>query len=312
MKVRQEGEHTFDTPEHIISLATSGMLVSTDINVWSATKQDRGISTEVTNRKKAHDKAGRFVKNLLVDFPEHALVKNHRQTIDNWIRRKTFYWNKGQNYVFSVDFEEFMQEWNAHKREFNRLVDVFCEKYPTQVISMESKNSGQGEMFNVHDYPTVDEVRQRFGCELYVTEVPEGDPRCKISEDLVHDLKDNFSRQCNDRIDSILQQQVDMLVSVMESLSNTCGGVEQYTINGKTHTRKSPVVESTLIKAKDYCKRFKHYTLTDNDTSRKVQSAIKLLDDTLNGIDIKTIRESDLVRDNVKSEVDNILSKFDF
>ena len=115
MKLKESEDFNLETPEHVASLATSGMLVSTDINVWSATKQDQGISTEVTNRKKAHEKAGRFVKNLLVDFPEHAMIKNHRQTIDNWTRRKTFRWDKGQNYVFAVDFENYMDEWNEHK-----------------------------------------------------------------------------------------------------------------------------------------------------------------------------------------------------
>jgi len=39
-------------PNHIISLATSAVLVSVDVNVWSATKQDRVISDEVTTLKK--------------------------------------------------------------------------------------------------------------------------------------------------------------------------------------------------------------------------------------------------------------------
>jgi hypothetical protein len=42
-------------PNHIISLATSAVLVSVDVNVWSATKQDRGISDEVTHAKKADE-----------------------------------------------------------------------------------------------------------------------------------------------------------------------------------------------------------------------------------------------------------------
>tara|TARA_R100001143_G_C3349373_1_gene128629 strand:+ start:854 stop:1789 length:936 start_codon:yes stop_codon:yes gene_type:complete len=311
MKLK-ENEAFLETPEHITSLATSGMLVSTDVNVWSATKQDRGISSEVTRKKKANEKAGRFVKCLLVDFPEHKKIDNYRQTIDNWIRRETFRWSKGQNYVFAIDFEKFMSEWNDHKIEFDKLVDKFCHKYPSKVSEMAFENSGQGEMFDRSDYPSVEEVKHRFGCELYVSEVPECDPRCQISHDLVNDLRDNFARQCDDRIESMIQQQVDMLVTVMESLSNTCGGIEEYKIKGKLHTRKSPINKNTLNKAKDYCKRFKKYTLVDSDANSKLQSAIKLLDDTLNGVDIETIRESDVVRENVKSSIDDILTKFDF
>ena len=38
-------------PEHLISLASSAVLISVDISVWSATKQDRGISDEVTTAR---------------------------------------------------------------------------------------------------------------------------------------------------------------------------------------------------------------------------------------------------------------------
>ena len=70
-------------PNHIISLATSAVLVSVDVNVWSATKQDRGISDEVTHAKKADSSAGRFVKNLLADDQFHKRVSNYRNNMTN-------------------------------------------------------------------------------------------------------------------------------------------------------------------------------------------------------------------------------------
>ena len=42
-----------DSPNHVISLATSAVLVNAEVSVWSATKQDRVISNEVTTAKKA-------------------------------------------------------------------------------------------------------------------------------------------------------------------------------------------------------------------------------------------------------------------
>ena len=71
-------------PKHLISLASSALLVSVDINVWSATKQDRTISNEVTTAKRADRSAGRYVKNLLADHPKHKAIVNYRQTIYNW------------------------------------------------------------------------------------------------------------------------------------------------------------------------------------------------------------------------------------
>jgi len=67
-----------EKPQHITSLATAGILVAVDVNVWSATKQDREISNEVTHSKKADESAGRFVKNLLANNPEHKSLLNYR------------------------------------------------------------------------------------------------------------------------------------------------------------------------------------------------------------------------------------------
>ena len=312
MSIKENEVFELQTPSHVVSLATSGMLVSTDIRVWSATKQNKEVADEVTRSKKASEKAGKFVQHLLADDDRHGQIKRYRATIDNWHRRKAFQWNKGQSYVFTSDLQEYMQEWREHKAKFERLVENFCLQYPHIVSKMAFDNSGQGEMFDRNHYPSVEEVKSRFRCDIFVSEVPECDPRCEIAQDLVHDLKDNFARQCSDKIDAMVQQQTDMLVEVMQSLVKTCGGTEEYKVKGVTKTRNSPISASTLHKAIDYCRRFKKYTLVDSDANSKLQSAIKLLDDTLNGVDIKTLRESDIVRDNVKSNIENILDKLDF
>ena len=92
-----EARAEIHVPNSVISLATSAVLVSVDVNVWSATKQDRGISNEVTHAKNADSSAGRFVKNLLADDIHHKKVSNYRQTVYNWIKRSTFRWNNSQD-----------------------------------------------------------------------------------------------------------------------------------------------------------------------------------------------------------------------
>ena len=86
-----------EKPNHLISLASSAVLVSLDVNVWSATKQDRGISNEITSAKNADKSAGRYVKNLLADHPKHKALVNYRQTIYNWVKRRTYRWNNSQD-----------------------------------------------------------------------------------------------------------------------------------------------------------------------------------------------------------------------
>jgi hypothetical protein len=46
-------------PNHLISLASSAQLVTVEVNVWTATKQDKQISNEVTSSKNASTEAGK-------------------------------------------------------------------------------------------------------------------------------------------------------------------------------------------------------------------------------------------------------------
>ena len=48
----------------------------------------------------------------------------------------------------------------------------------------------------------------------------------------------------------------------------------------------------------------------NNEVSNKLAIAVAGLESTLNGVDSDLIRENDMVRDRVKNDVDDILSKF--
>ena len=297
-------------PNHIISLATSAVLVSVDVNVWSATKQDRGISDEVTQAKKAESSAGRFVKNLLADDQFHKRVSNYRQTIYNWLKRSTFRWNNAQDILPVINLEKFKKEFNDHEVEFNRLLDSFINNYQAIVSNMAFK---AGDMFNQNDYPSASEVRNKFGIRLYVAEVPAHDWRCQISNDIAEDLKGQYERQAEGIITGILNEQVERITEVMESISHCCGIDEtKDSVSGETKTKRRKIYESTLDKAKDLCNTFKQFKPIENEVSNKLASAVLGLERTLNGVDSDLIRENDMVRDRVKNDVDDILSKFKF
>jgi hypothetical protein len=295
-------------PNHIISLATSAILVSVDVNVWSATKQDRTISDEVTHAKKADSSAGRFVKNLLADDLFHKRVSNYRQTIYNWLKRSTFRWNNNQDLLPVINLEKFKLEFSEHETEFNRLLDSFINNYQSIVSNMAFK---QGDMFNTDDYPTASEVRNKFGIRLYVSEVPSHDWRCQISQDIATDLKSQYENQAQEIVTGILNQQVERLTEVMESISHCCGVTEVKTSDESImKTKKRKIYDSTIEKAKELCETFKQFKPIDNELSRRLGVAVSGLEATLNGVDTETLRESDAVRDKVKDNVDDILSKF--
>lgn len=295
-----------ESPNHVISLATSAVLVNAEVSVWSATKQDRVISNEVTTAKKADHSAGRYVKNLLADDPTHKQLLNYRQTVYNWLRRSTYDWSGSLRLLPVVNLPKFKAEFHQHEKAYFALRDAFLDKYPTIVSNMAFK---QGDMFNRSEYPSVDQIKDKFRIRLYVAEVPTSDYRCAIADDLAEDLKLTYQKQINDEIvPQVMADISNQFMEVMESISHCCGYDEIGTsADGEVKTKKRKIYEGTIEKARALCDTFRGFNLTNDEELAKASESLK---NVLNGVDADDLRESDAVRESVKQGVDDILGKF--
>jgi hypothetical protein len=304
-----EIEMELQKPQHLISLASSAVLVCVDINVWSATKQDRVISNEVTTAKHASKNAGRYVKHLLADHPKHKALANYRQTVYNWLQRRTYPWNKGNHLLPSVDMPVFKKEYDEHQKQFALLKAEFLADYDSIVSNMAFNAAGMGDMFNRTDYPPKEQLEHRFDMNLFVSEVPMSDWRCGIASDIAEDLFATYSKQAEQIVSHVMVEQQSRFIEVMKSISHCCGvedmGVDDNT--GETKVKKRKIYDSTIQKAKEMCESFKQFNLTGNAELEEARASLEV---ALTGVDAELIRDSDAVRANVKEDVDSILSKF--
>jgi hypothetical protein len=293
-------------PNHVISLATSAVLVSAEVSVWSATKQDRIISNEVTTAKKADHSAGRYVKNLLADDPTHKQLLNYRQTVYNWLRRSTYDWSGSLRLLPVINLPKFKTEFHQHEKSYFALRDAFLDRYPTIVSNMAFK---QGDMFDRSEYPSVDQIKDKFRIRLYVAEVPTSDYRCSIAEDLAEDLKLTYQKQINDEIvPQVMADIASQFIEVMESISHCCGVDEiSSSSTGEVKTKKRKIYDTTIEKARGLCETFREFNLT-NDAD--LEKASVSLENVLRGVGADDIRESDAVRESVRKGVDDILTKY--
>ena len=290
-------------PKHLISLASSALLVSVDINVWSATKQDRTISNEVTTAKRADRSAGRYVKNLLADHPKHKAIVNYRQTIYNWVKRRTYRWNNSQDLLPTVDMPKFKEEFHTHEAEFSKLLGEFLGEYDSIVSDMAFK---QGDMFNRDDYPPCEELASKFGLRLFTSEVPKNDFRSQIANDIAEDLYNTYNKQAEEIVNHVMVEQQTRFIEVMKSISHCCS-VDEAEVDGEIKIKKRKIYDSTIERAKEMCETFKSFNLTG---ASELEDARASLEKALNGVDAKAIRGSEAVRSAVKDDIDEILGKF--
>lgn len=291
-------------PNHIISLASSCVLVSVESHVWNATVQDKQISDEVTAAKKASSDSGKFVKHLLAKNPEHKAVLNYRQTIYNWVQRSTYDWAGSQRLLPVINLAKFHKEYADHEAEFSRLVDDFLDKYPAIVSNMAFV---QGDMFDRNEYPDVSELKRKFSVDLIQSEVPTGDFRCAIAQDLLDDMSTHYNRQAKRMVEQILAKQSEQLIDVMKSISYCCEIETTVDGNGEIKVRRRKLYDSTLDRARELCDTFREFNLVSDPKLEDARASLAAL---LDGIEIEKLRNSDTQRVVIKEGIDDILSKF--
>jgi hypothetical protein len=296
-----------EKPEHLTSLASSGVLVSVTVNLWSATKLDQGISDEVSTSKNAVSAAGRYTKNLLANNPKHKALMNYRQTVANWMKRMTYDWNGDQRYLPTPDVPKFMTEYRLHEKAFGALFNDFDASYEDIISDMAFKAAGLGDMFNRNDYPTREKMQKKYGINLFVNDVPMNDYRVLVAKDMADELFDVYASQTQRIVEGIVNDQFKRMKDVMESLSFCCDVDVSVGADGEQKIRKRKIYDTTVDKARDMVRLYKEFNLTDN---AELSESIAMLENTLRDVSTETLRESDLVRSEVKEGVDEILNRF--
>ena len=298
-----ETDKLLKKPDHVISLATSAMLVDARVTVWTGTKQDSEISDEVTFAKKAERDSGKFVKHLLANCPEHKRCMNYRQIVYNWMQRRSYDWAGSLRLLPIVDYPKFMVEYAHHEKTFYELVDTFIQAYP---VIVSNRAFVLGDMFDRNDYPDLSTVRSKFTLNLYRSEVPTGDYRVTIAQDAVDNLAVTYERQARSLVETVLTQQKDQLVDIMKTLAENCA-VETVSENGELKVKRKKLYESTLTRAQELCETFRGFNITKDNELETVRTELARV---VGGLTIDKLRDSDTTRTVVHEELTDILSKF--
>lgn len=295
-----------NAPRHLISLASSALIVSVDIKTWTATKQDKSISNEVTTSKNADADAARVTKVLLSHSPEHKALLNYRQTVYNWLQRETYDWAGSMRLLPTYKLESFKKQFNDHMAAFNALLDKFLAAYPGLISDAAFK---QGGMFNRSEYPEVQDVRRRFSMKLFTHAVPENDFRCSISQVLADDLKEHYEAQTQEIVGTVMADLTKRLTTYATRLRNACEEVQaeanEEAKSGKAKRRK--IYESTFDNVKSMVDMIRNFNLT-NDAD--LTEAANKLEAILATRSLSDLRDSAVARADTRDDLNDILSKF--
>ena len=161
-----------------------------------------------------------------------------------------------------------------------------------------------GALFNPSDYPSLEELKSKFGFRLVFSPLPEsGDFRLDIPNADMQELASNYEASFKDRLQDAMREPWDKLHKALTHLSEKLTDSEVYDGNHKRY-------HDTLITSnQELCQLLTHLNVTKDP---KLEDARRELEVTMLGLDIEDIKEHAEVRSSVKNKVDAILQKFDW
>jgi hypothetical protein len=282
------------------TLHSSAVLVSLKIGIWNTRRKDKQQTEKVKNDAGAQGNVGAYNKNIMPDFKELEAINKFGADSRNWCKRETVPWTFDGVNVLSTEklWNGFDQEMQDRQKHFYDMVELVLIEYAqARQIAQFRLNS----MFDVNEYPTVDEVRRKFYFEYSYHPVPQtGDFRVDVGNQGLQFLQEQFEREANKAVSEAMASLWDRVKKITETLSN------QLRVS---KDEKGKMYQSTLDTALDLCAMMKDLNLTGDP---KMEQMRRELYSTLNGMDLTDLKKNDSARLSVKQEIDDLLSKFDF
>ena len=285
-----------------MSISNSAMLVELNISVWTGQKVDRAATTKVTDDANAAADAGQFKKNLTAGTYLRKELADYAALCRTWHNGRTMPWSdRGPRLLPTSMFVEYKQEVNARQGLFMSKVDAFCEEYPRLLAAAPYH---LGDLFNPNDYPTVEEVRDKFGFQLVFSPVPEsGDFRVRAGDvdlaELRQQYEDAYDARVKDAMQSAWDKVHDMLTRMSEKLTDP-----------ESESAKGKLFHGTfLTNVDDLCALLAHLNITKDP---QLEIARRALQKMVSGVDIDDVRKDPGTRIDLKAQVDAALKAFDW
>ena len=283
-----------------MSISNSAMLVEMNISVWTGQKVDRGATIKVTDEARATNDAGLFRKNLMAGTTLRKEIADYAALCRTWHNGRTLPWSdKGSRLLPTSMFFDYKQEANARRSYFDSKVTQFIEQYPNLVLAAERS---LGDLFNPADYPSIDEVRSKFGFRLVFSPVAEsGDFRIDVGNSELAELRAQYESAYESRVQEAMQTAWDKLHDVLTTMS------EKLT---EPEGEKPKLFHGTFVSnIADMCQLLTHLNITNNP---ELEMARRELERAIANVDVEDIRSDPGLRVDLKARVDEVLGKYEW
>lgn len=277
------------------SISSSAMLVELNISVWTGRKFDKQVSAEIDTQKHTATRAGNYHKKLFADEPVFDAIGKFAGNARTMHYYSTMPWSdSGLRLLTTKMYFDYQQQITARQQEFYKLVDSFLNSYDDMIARAHTK---LGDLFNPEDYPSKEDVADKFRFSVKYCPVPEvGDFRVDVNSEALSFLQTSYSEYYDEQIKNAY---ADVWQRTHEALTN---------MSTKLAGEKKQIFRDSLVtNVEEMVSLLDAFNITDDP---KMRSAKGKIEATLRGITPEALREDDALRHDTKAKVDELLKEF--
>jgi hypothetical protein len=289
---------TTSTQTNVKSLASSAMLVSLNISLWTARKMAKKVANDVDQANGTKTKVMSAYKALLAGDDELIAINKYVGVIRSYHINMTSPWSdSGARLLTTAQFFIYRSEMARMEAEFGRLVADFIPQYGLKISAAAFQ---LGSLFDRDEYPDPTDVARKFGMSLRYEPLPEvGDFRIDIGNEGIKELQESYASLYEANIEKVHADAYDRLYKILTQLS--------FGLRTNEDGSKGKVFDSVLDNTKELCGLLSSFNIK-GDTQLEAMR-IKL-EDSFTGIDAQDIKKSDYIRITLKRDVDSMLDKW--
>jgi hypothetical protein len=286
------------------NIDSCALLVEFNASVWTARKLDKNATDEVVVSKRAGAKdAARVNKHLLAGRNELDVIQKHVNAVRTYVYENTLPWSDtGIRLLPTSKFMDFNDRMGKLEEEFVELVNDFVQVYPSLITA---QAMALGDMFDRSEYPSAGEMSHKFSFRLNFMPVPKaGDFRVDVGNEAQEELQKKLAKLADERIELAMKEARERLKSHLERMMERLK-VEE--VNGKV--TKSRIHDSLVEGGLELCDVLKALNLTNDPVLEKARATLERL---LRTVDVDDLRKHDSARVEVRTQVAEIMDKFNF
>ncbi len=209
-----------------MDLTHDAMLVSLRISAWSGRLYDREASDHVAAQHDASTSAGRYNKRLLPKAALAALNATMSEARSQHYAQSLPWDDKGLRLLTVANYEHYTQVMEGLRERLVRQRARFIEDFDHYV---EQARIDLGKLFRIGDYPSKEELRDRFSISYRIMPVPDADHfmatlASEDTERVKRDIELHIEEQLHEAVGDLYRRLAEAVERVSERLQEDGDG----------------------------------------------------------------------------------------